>query len=65
MGKSLFHIKNIKINRKNNKIIIYLKMIIRKLDKYIEKKNGRKYKKLETSILKNVTSSHILKNTRS
>ena len=28
-------------------------MIIRKLDKYIEKKNGRKYKKLETSILKN------------
>ena len=38
---------------------MYLKMIIRKLDKYIEKKNGRKYKKLETNILKNTTSSSI------
>jgi len=30
-------------------------MIIRKLDKYIEDKNERKYKTLEASILKNIT----------
>jgi len=28
--------------------MIYLKKVTRKLDKYIEDKNGRKYKKLET-----------------
>jgi len=27
--------------------MIYLKMVTRKLDKYIENTNGRKYKKLE------------------
>ena len=40
--------------KKNNKIMIYLKKIIKKLDKYIENKNGRKYKKLEINILKNI-----------
>ena len=33
--------------QKNNKIIIYLKNIIRKLNKYVENKNERKYKKLK------------------
>jgi len=32
---------------KNNKIMIYLKMINKKFDKYIKSKNGRKYKKVE------------------
>ena len=30
---------------KNNKIMIYLKMLNRKFDKYIKDKKGRKYKK--------------------
>ena len=30
------------------KIIIYLKMVTKKLNTYIKDKNGRKYKKLET-----------------
>ena len=40
--------------KKNNKIMIYLKKVIKKLDKYIDNKNGRKYKKLEINILKNI-----------
>jgi len=32
--------------------MIYLKIITRKLNKYIKNKNERKYKKLETMILK-------------
>jgi len=34
--------------------MIYLKKVIKKLDKYIDNKNGRKYKKLEINILKNI-----------
>jgi len=48
--------KNIKC-----KIIIYLKKITEKLNKYIKNKNERKYKKLETNILKNNTLCNILK----
>jgi len=33
---------------KNNKVIIYLNKVTKILDKYIENKNKRKYKKLET-----------------
>lgn len=32
---------------KNNKIIIYLKRVTRKLNKHIEDKNEREYKKLK------------------
>ena len=35
--------------------MIYLKNIIRKMNKYIENKSERKYKKLEVNILKNDT----------
>ena len=35
------------------------------LDKYIEDKNGRKYKKLEAGVLKNITSSNVSKNVKS
>ena len=45
------------------KIMIYLKMIIRKFGQYIEDQNGRKYKKLKNNILKNATSNKISKNT--
>jgi len=37
------------------KIMIYFKKIIKKLHKYIENKYKRKYKKLETNVLKNIT----------
>ena len=44
-------------------------MVTRKLDKYIEDKNRRKYikknQKLEANILKNVTSSSTSKNVKS
>ena len=36
--------------------MVYLKKIIKKFDKYIKDKNERKYKKLETNILKNIIS---------
>jgi len=36
--------------------MIYLKRVTKKLDKYIDDKNGRKYKKLEANILKNARS---------
>ena len=39
----------------------YLKRITRKLNKYIEDKNGRKYKKLKANILKNVNSNNVSK----
>ena len=52
--------KNIK-SQKNN-TIIYFKKIIRKVNKYIEDKSKKKkYKKLKTNILKNITSNTILK----
>ena len=35
--------------------MIYLKRVIRKLDKYIKYKKKRKYKKLETSVFKKNT----------
>ena len=35
--------------------MIYLKNIIRKMNKYIENKSERKYKNLEVNILKNDT----------
>ena len=44
--------------------MIYLKKIIRKLNKCIDDKNERKYKKLKVNVLKNITSSNILKNIR-
>ena len=44
--------------------MIYLKMITRKLDKYIENKNERKFQNLKVSILKLITSSSVLKNNR-
>ena len=34
-------------------------MITKKLNKYIEDKNKRKYKKLKTSVLKNIISNNI------
>jgi len=37
----------VKKYKKNNKIMIYLKKIIKKLDKHIEDKNVRKHKKLK------------------
>jgi len=37
------YLKNIKW-KKNNKVMIYLKKVIRKLDKYIKDKNETKYK---------------------
>lgn len=42
----------------------YLKRIIRKFDKDFKNIKTIKYKKLETDILKNITSNSILKNTR-
>ena len=42
----------------NNKIIIYLNRLTKKLDKYI------KNKKLEVKALKNITSNKIFKNTK-
>ena len=45
--------------------MIYLKWVIRKLNKYIKDKNRKNYKKLEASILKNSTLSSVSKNTRS
>ena len=47
--------------KKNYKIMIYLKRVTRKLDKYIEDKNK---KKLEIRVLKNIILSSILKNIR-
>ena len=44
--------------------MIYLKKIIRKMNKYIKNKNERKYKKLEVNILKNYTLNSISKNTK-
>jgi len=44
---------------KNNKVMIYLKMVTKKLDKYIENKN------LEVNVLKNTTSRNVLKNIKS
>jgi len=46
--------------------MIYLKMVTTKMNKYIEDKSERKYKKLEDSVrvLKNITSSSVSKNTR-
>ena len=44
--------------------MIYLKKVTRKLNKYIENKNGRNYKKLKANILKNI-SSNVSKNTKS
>jgi len=38
-----------------------LKRITTKLDKYIEDKKERKYKKVKASILKNITSNNISK----
>jgi len=38
--------------------MIYLKNVIKKLNKYIDDKNIKKYKKIEVSILKNITSSN-------
>jgi len=46
---------------KNNKIMIYLKRITKKLNKYIEDKNIKNEKELEISILKNVISNDISK----
>jgi len=43
--------------------MIYLKRANEKLDKYIEDKNEKKCKKLETHVLKNTTSSNISENT--
>jgi len=34
--------------------MIYLNRVIRKLDKYIEDKNEKKYKKLEVRVLKKI-----------
>ena len=45
--------------------MIYLKMVTKKLDKYIEDKNERKYKNLEVNVLKNTTSRNVLKNIKS
>ena len=53
-------IKKCKMTIKNYKIIIYLKMITRKFNKYTEYKN-KKYKKLKVNIWKNVTLSSIPK----
>ena len=46
---------------KNIKIIIYLKLIIRKLNKFIQDKSKKIYKKLEVNVLKNSNSSSISK----
>ena len=35
--------------------MIYFIKVTRKINKYIENKSGRKYKKSKTSVLKNVT----------
>jgi len=47
---------------KYNKIMIYFKKTIKKLNKYIKDKNRRKYKKIKTNIFKNNTSNNISKN---
>ena len=39
--------------------MIYLKRVIRKLDKYIKDKNRKKYKKLEINFKKNTSSSSV------
>ena len=41
--------------------MIYFKKITKKMNKYIDDKNERKYKKIETIILINTTSSSVLK----
>ena len=46
-------------------MMIYLKMITIKLDKYIKDKNEKKYKKLEASVFKNIASSSIPKRLKS
>ena len=40
---------------RNNKTIIYIKKVTRKINKYIQGKSEKKYKKLEINILKNIT----------
>jgi len=42
--------------------MIYLKRIIKKLNKYFMNKKRIKYRKIETSILKNITSNNVSKN---
>lgn len=49
---------------KNNTIIVYLKKVTKNLDKYIEDKNEKKYKKLEARVLKCAASSSISKNVK-
>ena len=39
--------------------MIYLKRITMKLNKYIQDKNRRKYKKLKANILKNIISNSV------